>query len=114
MALNHELTALGARLEETTRTAPDYRLYALATAPAKPGLVRAPGFAGEGIVVERWSLTPEGFGRFVAGVPGPMVIGQVRLADGRQAPGFLCEPAALDGAREITGFGGWRAYLATA
>ena len=114
MALNHELTALGARLEEATTTAADYRLYALATAPAKPGLVRAPGFAGPGIAVERWSLSPAEFGRFVAGVPGPMTIGQVTLADGRRFAGFLCEPAALEGAREITGFGGWRAYLAAA
>ena len=62
--------------------------------------------------MERWSLTAEGFGRFVAGVPGPMTIGQVTLADGRRFAGFLCEPAALEGAREMTGFGGWRAYLA--
>lgn len=112
MALNHELTAQGGHFEETTRTAPDYRLFALETVPAKPGLVHAPGFAGAGIAVERWSMTPAGFGRFVAGVPGPMTIGKVTLADGRRFPGFLCEPAALEGARDITGYGGWRDYLA--
>lgn len=42
-----------------------------------------------------------------------MVIGKVELADGSLVPGFLCEPAALgDGSRDITAYGGWRAYLA--
>lgn len=27
--------------------------------------------------------------------------------------GFLCEPLALTGARDITATGGWRAHLAT-
>ena len=39
-----------------------------------------------------------------------MAIGRVELADGTTAPGFLCEPAALDDAEDITAYGGWRAY----
>jgi len=31
--------------------------------------------------------------------------------DGSTVKGFVCEPLALDGAREITAFGGWLAYL---
>jgi allophanate hydrolase len=42
-----------------------------------------------------------------------MTIGQVELADGSSRAGFSCMPHALDGAAEITGFGGWRAYLAS-
>ncbi|WP_438827619.1 allophanate hydrolase-related protein, partial [Streptomyces lunaelactis] len=42
--------------------------------------------------------------------PRPMTIGRVELADGTSAPGFLCEPAALDGAEDITEYGGWRAF----
>jgi allophanate hydrolase len=38
----------------------------------------------------------------------------VALGDGSEVVGFLCEPAALDGAEEITAFGGWRAYRAAA
>jgi allophanate hydrolase len=37
----------------------------------------------------------------------------VQLADGRFVHGFLCEPHALAGAREITALGGWRAYLSS-
>lgn len=110
MALNHELLTLGAVLEQTTRTAPDYRLYALATDPPKPGLVRDPGFAGAGIAVERWSLAPDAFATFVARLPPPMTIGHVTLADGSVHPGFGCESHAIIGAGEITSFGGWRRY----
>jgi allophanate hydrolase len=38
----------------------------------------------------------------------------VRLADGSKVKGFLCEPSGIDGAQEITGLGGWRAYLESA
>jgi allophanate hydrolase len=47
----------------------------------------------------------------VAHVPSPLAIGSVQLVDGSRVPGFLCEPEALDGAEDITGHGGWRAYL---
>jgi len=111
--LNHELTTKGARLVRTTRTAPDYRLYALAgTVPPKPGVVRSPGFSGTGIEVEVWALSPSAFGLFVAGVPAPMVIGTVELEDGSKVKGFSCEPFSVAGSREITEFGGWRAFLA--
>lgn len=114
MALNHELTSLGARLEAAVRTAPDYRLYALDTDPPKPGLTRDPGFNGPGIAVELWSLAPEALARFVAALPSPMGLGKVTLADGTSHPGFLCEAHALKDAEEITVFGGWRAYRAVA
>jgi allophanate hydrolase len=46
----------------------------------------------------------------MAGLAAPMAIGRVRLADGREVLGFLCESAALDGAADITDYGGWRAF----
>ncbi|HEX6277483.1 MAG TPA: allophanate hydrolase [Polyangiaceae bacterium] len=113
LPLNGELTNRGARLLGTARTAAEYRFYALAgTSPAKPGLVRSPGFSGPGIEVELWTLGREAFGSFVAGVPAPMVIGNVTLDDGRVVKSFLCEPYVLEGSEEITAFGGFRAYLA--
>ena len=111
--LNRQLTERGARLAATTRTANGYRLYALPdTTPAKPGLVRAPGFEGAGIEVEVWGLPTAFFGSFVAEIPAPLGIGSVELADGSMVKGFICEPFAVDAATEITQFGGWRAYLA--
>ena len=109
--LNGQLLALGATLVTTTRTAPDYRLYALDTVPAKPGLVRVAA-GGAAVEAEVWELPAAGLGTLTAGLPEPMVIGSVRLADGARVSGFLCEPAALAGAEDITAHGGWRAHLA--
>ncbi len=112
--LNHQLTGRGARLVSRTQTARGYRLYALPnTTPAKPGLMRAPGFAGPGIEIEVWAMPTDQFGSFVAAIPAPLGIGSVELKDGSIVKGFVCEPFAIDGAAEITHFGGWRAYLAT-
>ncbi|WP_316237365.1 allophanate hydrolase [Bradyrhizobium sp. SZCCHNR1015] len=112
MALNHELTSLGGRLLEATTTAPDYKLYALSTTPPKPGMLRIDDGKGSAMAVEIWALSAAGFGQFVNLIPPPLSIGTIRLADGRTAKGFLVEPAALDGARDISEFGGWRAYMA--
>jgi allophanate hydrolase len=113
LPLNGELRALGGRLLETTRTAPDYRLYALdGTAPPKPGLLRVDGGKGASIEIEVWALSVESFGRFVAAVPPPLSIGTIKLTDGYGVKGFLLEAAAAAGARDISSFGGWRKFLA--
>ena len=113
LPLNGELRALGGRLLETTQTAADYQLYALpGTTPAKPGLVRVESGQGAAIEVEVWALPKAAFGTFIDAVPAPMTIGTVTLADGRSVKGFLAEGAAIAGARNISGFGGWRKYLA--
>ncbi|MGJ5814414.1 allophanate hydrolase [Paludibaculum fermentans] len=110
--LNGQLTSRDATLVKTCRTSPDYRFYALANStPAKPGLVREDGFAGPGIEVEVWSVPVSEFGCFVALIPPPLGIGTLRLDDGTHVKGFICEPSGITGAREITSFGGWRAYL---
>lgn len=110
MALNHQLQDLGAAFVEATETAPLYRLFALPdSVPAKPGMLRT-GSNGTAIKVEVWRLTPAAFGRFVAGIPGPLGIGDVRLAGGRAVKGFLVEAEGVRGAEDITGYGGWRAY----
>jgi allophanate hydrolase len=115
MPLNGELKAHGARFRAATRTAPDYRLYALAgTRPPKPGLLRVGAGAGAAIEVEIWTLPPDGFGRFVASVPPPLSIGTLALAGGDAAKGFLVEAEAVKSAEDISGFGGWRAYMAQA
>jgi allophanate hydrolase len=113
MALNHELLALGGRFLEATTTAPDYRLFALEGAgPARPGMLRVAAGAGAPIALETWGLSMEAFGRFAISVPAPLSIGSVKLADGRLAKGFLVEAEAVKGARDISSFGGWRAFLA--
>ncbi len=111
MPLHHQLVSRQARLISTTRTAADYQLFSLPnTTPPKPGLVRQPGFSGPGIEVEIYALSPADFGSFVAEIPAPMGIGTVELADGNSVKGFLCEAYSLEGAEDITNFGGWQAW----
>jgi allophanate hydrolase len=113
MPLNPQLTERGARLVGEARTAAKYRLYALATEPPKPGVVRVAA-DGASLPGEIWALSPAAIGTFLAAIPQPMALGEVELDNGRTVVGFLCEPIALDGAEDITAFGGWRAYRAQA
>jgi allophanate hydrolase len=110
--LNHQLTDRGGRLRRATVTAPSYRLVALDTEPPKPGLVRVAGGVGDAIEVEVWDLPPTGLASLLAQLPPPMTFGPVTLADGTVVTGFLCEPAGLEGAADITAYGGWRAFRA--
>jgi allophanate hydrolase len=113
MPLHWQLTSREARLVSATRTAPAYRLYAMAeTTPPKPALVHV-GDGGASILVEVYELEFEAFGSFVAEVPAPLAIGTVTLEDGTSVKGFVAEPRALDGATDITALGGWRAYVAS-
>ncbi|MFO1328359.1 MAG: allophanate hydrolase [Rubrivivax sp.] len=111
LPLNGQLTERGATLREATHTAPCYRLYALpGTTPPKPGLLRV-AEGGAAIALEVWELPLHAVGSFLAAIPPPLGLGSVQLADGSHVHGFLCEPHALAGARDISAFGGWRAFL---
>ncbi|MDO9500854.1 amidase [Falsiroseomonas sp.] len=111
MVLNRELLREGGVLRRAVATEPFYRLFALAGGPPRrPGLLRVA--QGEAIATEVWALPEDGFGRFVAGIPSPLCIGTLRLADGTTPKGFLVEPEGLHGAEDITRFGGWRAFVA--
>lgn len=112
LPLNWQLTQRGGRLIAVTQSAPDYRFYALAGGPPlRPGMVRV-SEGGVSIEVEVWELPASEFGSFVAGIPAPLGIGRIKLADGSEVSGFICEPAGLTGAEDITALGSWRAWMA--
>ena len=114
LALNWQLKQRGARLIEATRSSADYQLHALAGGqaglPARPGMVRV-AEGGVAIEVEVWELPSSELGSFLTGIPAPLGLGKVQLADGRWESGFICEAYGLTGATDISHFGGWRAYL---
>jgi allophanate hydrolase len=113
MPLHGDLLSRGAVLLDRTTTAAEYRLYALhGTTPPKPGLERV-GPGGTAIEVEVYRLPLAEVGGFLASVVAPLAIGQVLLADGRSVHGFVCEPAALADAEDISDYGGWRAFRAS-
>jgi allophanate hydrolase len=112
LPLNRELTSIGARFVRAARTAPLYRFYALPGGPPRrPGMVRVR--AGEGMDVEGeiWRVPASALGRFLTGIPAPLGLGRVTLADDTSVVGFLCEACAVADATDISEFGGWRAFL---
>src|SRR6266511_1170003 len=112
--LNHQLTDRGAIFVRSASTSAHYRLFALPTTPAKPGLVRVSDHAsGFAIDVEIWSMPRARVGEFLADVGAPHCLGSVELEDGARVTGFLCEAFATASAPDISSCGGWRAYLAT-
>ena len=113
LPLHHELLARGARLQQTTTTAPAYRLYALrGTPPARAGLVRVSS-EGRAIEVEVYRLPRAEVGELLATVPPPLALGSVWLASGELVRGFVCEAIGSEGAEDISECGGWRAYVAS-
>jgi allophanate hydrolase len=109
--LEHQLRSRGARWAGPAATSPAYALKALDTTPPKPGLVRV-GPGGASIVGEVWQVSDAALGDFLADLPSPMSLGSVELDDGRVVVGFGCDAEAAAAADDITGFGGWVAYLA--
>jgi len=110
LPLNHQLTERNARLVSTTQTAPKYRVYALPDGK-RPGLIQVQE-GGAAIACEVWEMPASQFGSFVAGIPAPLGIGKLELADGSMVNGFICEGIGVADAQDITEFGGWRAWLA--
>jgi len=110
LPLNHQLTERNARLVSTTQTAPKYRFYALPDGK-RPGLIQVES-GGGAIACEVWEMPASQFGAFVAGIPAPLGIGKLELANGSGVNGFICEGIAVADAKDITQYGGWRTWLA--
>jgi allophanate hydrolase len=110
LPLNFQLTQRHARLLAATQTAPKYRFYALPDGK-RPGLIKV-AQGGAAIECEVWEMPVSEFGSFVAGIPAPLGIGKLELADGTTVNGFICEGLGVAGANDITEYGGWRSWLA--
>ena len=112
LELEDNLVRAGGRFVREDRTAGCYRLYSIHD--AYPAMIRtAPDdpVAGK-IALEIWSLPPQGLAEVFAGEPAGLCIGRVFLENGETVFGMLGEPELVRGMKEITGFGGWRAYTA--
>ena len=63
---------------------------------------------GVAIAVEVGELPSAELGSFLTGIPAPLGLGKVQLADGSWETGFICESYGLAGAVDISHVGGWR------
>lgn len=109
LELNGDLIAAGARFKRETTTGPHYRLWSIDD--RHPAMVRV-ARSGAAIAVEVWEMPAAGLAAILLGEPSGLCVGKVRLADGEETLGVLGEPILCEGQREITEYGGWRAYLA--
>jgi gamma-glutamylcyclotransferase (GGCT)/AIG2-like uncharacterized protein YtfP len=108
LELNPNLLAVGSTFVRETTTEPSYRLWSIDD--RHPAMVRARK-GGAAVAVEVWEVPPEGLAAILLQEPPGLGIGKVKLADGTTILGVIAEPVLCEGQREITHFGGWRAYL---
>ena len=109
LALNGNLLAAGATFVRETETAASYRLWSIDD--RHPAMLRV-AIGGSAVAVEVWEVPAAGLASILLGEPAGLCVGKVRLADGEETLGVLGEAILCEGQREITRFGGWRAYLA--
>ncbi len=110
LALNPNMLEAGATFVREAMTAPEYRLWSIHD--DYPAMVRVGDGTGARVALEVWSVPRGGLGKLFMAEPAGLTLGKVRLDDGSTVVGLLGEPAVAMGQREITSYGGWRAYLA--
>ncbi len=110
LELNPNMLAVGAEFVRESATVPAYRLWTIGD--RHPAMVRQTS-GGVSVAVEVWAVPPAGLASILLKEPPGLSIGKVKLADGSEVLGVLGEPALCEGQREITSFGGWRAYTAS-
>jgi quercetin dioxygenase-like cupin family protein len=109
LELNPNLIAAGATFLRETRTEPAFRLWSIHD--RHPAMVRVKT-GGIAVAVEIWSVPAAGLASVLLKEPAGLGIGKVKLADDSEVLGVLAEPVLCEGHKEITRFGGWRAYIA--
>ncbi|GAB4144462.1 MAG: glutamyl-tRNA amidotransferase [Cyanobacteria bacterium J069] len=108
LALNGNLLAVGANFLREAHTEPAYRLWSIGD--RHPAMLRVQT-GGRAIAVEIWAVPLDGLGKILLQEPPGLCIGRLKLDDGEEVLGVLGEPYLCEGEREITEFGGWRAYV---
>ncbi|OQW56329.1 MAG: glutamyl-tRNA amidotransferase [Nitrospira sp. ST-bin4] len=110
LKLNPNMVAAKATFVRETKTEAAYRLWTIND--EHPAMLRVTDGTGVKVAVEVWSVPPAGLAGILLNEPPGLCIGKVRLEDGSIVLGVLGEQALVEGHREITKYGGWRAYLA--
>lgn len=110
LALNPNLLAAGATFVREDETDACYRIWSIDD--RHPAMMRTPG-DGTRVALELWRVPVEGVADILLKEPPGLAIGKVVLSDGSYVLGVLGEPFLCEGMREITGYGGWRAYMAS-
>jgi hypothetical protein len=110
LELNANLVDAGATFVREDETDACYRIWTIDD--RHPAMLRTPG-EGARVAVELWEMPAEGLASILLSEPPGLSIGKVVLRDGSIVLGVLGEPFLCEGQREITAYGGWRAYIAS-
>ena len=108
LELSQNMVNANARFVREAATAPTYRLWSIND--RHPGMVRVSS-GGVSIALEIWEVNAEGLVSILAAEPAGLSVGRVLLDQGADVLGVLAEPILTEDQREITEFGGWRAYI---
>ncbi|MCE2593962.1 hypothetical protein K6Y31_03930 [Motilimonas cestriensis] len=110
LELNPNLTKVGGKFIREDKTDLHYRLWSIND--VHPAMIRTLE-ENYSVDLEIWQLPMEAFAAVLSNEPAGLSIGKVILADGSEVLGVLGEPWLVEGQREITTTGGWRAYTKT-
>ena len=108
LQLNPNLLKVGATFVREDATDACYRLWSIDD--RHPAMMRTPG-EGASIALEVWDVPLDGLAQVLLSEPPGLAIGKVLLKDQTVVLGVLGEPFLCKGKREITAYGGWRAYV---
>ncbi|MGF6822855.1 allophanate hydrolase [Microbacterium sp. ZKA21] len=106
--LNAQLQSLGARFVRDVRTRDTFRMLLVEGEIERPAVIRAED--GAELPGELWRLSPLAVSQLLRSISAPLALGEVELADGSAVLGFTASVDRTE--RDITGFGGWRAFRA--
>lgn len=109
LKLNHHMIAAKATFVREAATEPVYRLWSVRD--EHPAMIHVIDGSGSAVHVEVWAVPLEGLSGLLQDEPSGLAIGKVRLDDGSEVLGVLGESVLAEGQREITEYGGWRAYV---
>ncbi|MEP6673035.1 MAG: gamma-glutamylcyclotransferase [Chthoniobacter sp.] len=110
LELNPNLLSVGASFVREDRTVSAYRIFSIND--RHPGMYRV-ATGGVSVAVEVWNVPASGLADILVKEPAGLCVGKVKLANGEEVLGVLAEVILCTGQREISEFGGWRAYRAS-
>ncbi|ROS44027.1 allophanate hydrolase [Amycolatopsis thermoflava] len=110
---NSDLVRLGGVLHSRARTGPGHRVYTVDGPFPRPGLLHTGDGPAGGIELEVWDLPEAAIGALLPTIAPPLHLGPLTLDDGSTVLGFVADTSCADPARDITAYGGWRAYLSS-
>ncbi|KPQ34768.1 MAG: hypothetical protein HLUCCA11_13660 [Phormidesmis priestleyi Ana] len=107
LSLNPNLINVGSTFEREAKTEPCYRIWSIDD--RYPAMIKVKE-GGVAVALEVWNVPLAGLGIILSQEPPGLAIGKVGLHDGEEVLGVIGEPLTVEGKREITEYGGWRAY----